>query len=198
MWKLILFMKGINIFLADGFEDIEALATGDVLRRGGMDVRLVSIYDELTVESSHGVSVIADFTLDEVDLSPDGTDAADVMIFPGGMPGTRNLAACEPLMEAMRSHYAAGGTLAAICAAPGLVLSELDSLQGVEFTCFEGFEGAPIAKGGVFTPKAAVRSGRIITGRSAGHAVTFGLELLSALRPEKVEDVKKALYLWTV
>ncbi len=191
-------MKGINIFLADGFEDIEALATGDVLRRGGMDVRLVSIYDELTVESSHGVSVIADFTLDEVDLSPDGTDAADVMIFPGGMPGTRNLAACEPLMDAMRSHYAAGGTLAAICAAPGLVLSELDSLQGVEFTCFEGFEGAPIAKGGVFTPKAAVRSGRIITGRSAGHAVTFGLELLSALRPEKVEDVKKALYLWTV
>ena len=191
-------MKGINIFLADGFEDIEALATGDVLRRGGMDVRLVSIYDELTVESSHGVSVIADFTLDEVDLSPDGTDAADVMIFPGGMPGTRNLAACEPLMEAMRSHYAAGGTLAAICAAPGLVLSELDSLQGVEFTCFEGFEAPPIAKGGVFTPKAAVRSGRIITGRSAGHAVTFGLELLSALRPEKVEDVKKALYLWTV
>ena len=198
MWKLILFMKGINIFLADGFEDIEALATGDVLRRGGMDVRLVSIYDELTVESSHGVSVIADFTLDEVDLSPDGTDAADVMIFPGGMPGTRNLAACEPLMDAMRSHYAAGGTLAAICAAPGLVLSELYSLQGVEFTCFEGFEAAPIAKGGVFTPKAAVRSGRIITGRSAGHAVTFGLELLSALRPEKVEDVKKALYLWTV
>ena len=149
-------MKGINIFLADGFEDIEALATGDVLRRGEMDVRLVSIYDELTVESSHGVSVIADFTLDEVDLSPDGTDAADVMIFPGGMPGTRNLAACEPLMDAMRSHYAAGGTLAAICAAPGLVLSELDSLQGVEFTCFEGFEAAPIAKGGVFTPKAAV------------------------------------------
>ena len=191
-------MKGINIFLADGFEDIEALATGDVLRRGGMDVRLVSIYDELTVESSHGVSVIADFTLDEVDLSPDGTDAADVMIFPGGMPGTRNLAACEPLMDAMRSHYAAGGTLAAICAAPGLVLSELDSLLGVEFTCFEGFEAAPIAKGGVFTPKAAVRSGRIITGRSAGHAVTFGLELLSALKPEKVEDVKKALYLWTV
>ena len=191
-------MKGINIFLADGFEDIEALATGDVLRRGGMDVRLVSIYDELTVESSHGVSVIADFTLDEVDLSPDGTDAADVMIFPGGMPGTRNLAACEPLMDAMRSHYAAGGTLAAICAAPGLVLSELDSLQGVELTCFEGFEAAPIAKGGVFTPRAAVRSGRIITGRSAGHAVTFGLELLSALRPEKVEDVKKALYLWTV
>ena len=191
-------MKGINIFLADGFEDIEALATGDVLRRGGMDVRLVSIYDELTVESSHGVSVIADFTLDEVDLSPDGTDAADVMIFPGGMPGTRNLAACEPLMDAMCSHYAAGGTLAAICAAPGLVLSELDSLLGVEFTCFEGFEAAPIAKGGVFTPKAAVRSGRIITGRSAGHAVTFGLELLSALKPEKVEDVKKALYLWTV
>ena len=191
-------MKGINIFLADGFEDIEALATADVLRRGGMDVKLVSIYDEITVESSHGVSVNADYTLDEVDLSSSGTESKDVMIFPGGMPGTRNLAACEPLMDAMKAHYAAGGILAAICAAPGVVLSHLDSLVGVEFTCFEGFEAAPVAKGGVFTPKAAVRSGRIITGRSAGHAVTFGLEILSALRPEKVEDVKKALYLWTV
>ena len=191
-------MKGVNIFLADGFEDVEALATNDVLRRGGVVTRLVALTDDPQVESSHGILVTADAFLPELDATAAGTTAEDVMIFPGGMPGTRNLAACEPLMDAMRSHYAAGGTLAAICAAPGLVLSELDSLQGVEFTCFEGFEAAPIAKGGVFTPKAAVRSGRIITGRSAGHAVTFGLELLSALRPEKVEDVKKALYLWTV
>lgn len=191
-------MKGVVIFLADGFEDMEALGTRDVLIRGGIPVQTVSIADDYTAESSHGVTVFADTSRSDFEPEEDGTDEKDVMIFPGGMPGTRNLAACEPLMDAMRSHYAAGGTLAAICAAPGLVLSELDSLQGVEFTCFEGFEGAPIAKGGVFTPKAAVRSGRIITGRSAGHAVTFGLELLSALRPEKVEDVKKALYLWTV
>ena len=186
-------MKGINIFLADGFEDIEALATND-----GLDVNLISIYDEYSVESSHGITVEAGWTLDEVDLgaAPDGP--SDVMIFPGGMPGTKNLAACEPLMEAMKSHYAAGGTVAAICAAPGLVVSQLDGLQGVEFTCFEGFQDALVAKGAVFTPKSAVRCGRIITGRSAGHAVSFGLEILALLRPEKVEEVKHAMYLWTV
>ena len=191
-------MKGINIFLADGFEDIEALATNDVLRRAGLDVNLISIYDEYSVESSHGITVEAGWTLDEVDLgaAPDGP--SDVMIFPGGMPGTKNLAACKPLMEAMKSHYAAGGTVAAICAAPGLVISQLDGLQGVEFTCFEGFQDALVAKGAVFTPKSAVRCGRIITGRSAGHAVSFGLEILALLRPEKVEEVKHAMYLWTV
>ncbi len=190
-------MKGINIFLADGFEDIEALATNDVLRRGGLDVNIISIYDETCVESSHGVTIEAAMSLDEVrlDAAPDGPE--DLMIFPGGMPGTRNLAACEPLMEAMKAHYAAGGSVAAICAAPGLVISQLDGLEGVEFTCFDGFQDNMLAKGALFTPKPAVRCGRIITGRSAGHAVSFGLEILAMLRPEKVEDVKHSMYLWT-
>lgn len=187
-------MKGINIFLADGFEDMEALATNDVLRRGGIDVNLISIYDDTPVSSSHGVIVDAAFTLDEVDLGAYGTGPEDIMIFPGGMPGSKNLAACEPLMDAMKAHYAAGGTLAAICAAPGLVLGKLDSLEGVEFTCFEGFEELPMSKGGKFVPKGALRSGRIITGRSAGHAVSFGLEILGMLHPERVEDVKHSLY----
>lgn len=190
-------MKGVNLFLADGFEDIEALATSDVLRRGGLDVNLISIYDEYTVESSHGISINADMMLEDANLRPAGTTEKDIMIFPGGMPGTRNLAVCEPLMEAMKAHYAAGGTIAAICAAPGLVIGQLDNLAGVEFTCFEGFETLPESKGAHFVPKAAVRSGRIITGRSAGHAVTFALEILGALKPDKVEDVKHSLYLWT-
>lgn len=191
-------MKGINIFLADGFEDVEAMATNDVLRRAGLEVNLISIYDEPMVESSHGATVQAAFTLDEVDLDATPNGLQDFMIFPGGMPGTRNLAACEPLMEAMKAHYAAGGSVAAICAAPGLVISQLDGLEGMEFTCFDGFQEALIAKGGVFTPKPAVRSGRIITGRSAGHAISFGLEILKVLNPDKVEAVKNAMYLWTV
>ena len=191
-------MKGINIFMADGFEDMEALATNDVLRRGGLDVNLISIYDEPLVSSSHGIMASTDFLLEDVDLSADGTQASDVMIFPGGMPGTRNLAACEPLMEAMKAHYAAGGTLAAICAAPGLVLGQLDDLKGVEFTCFDGFEALPESKGAVFTPKSTVRSGRIITGRSAGHAVSFALEILGILAPERVADVRHSLYLNTI
>jgi len=191
-------MKGVNIFLADGFEDVEALATNDVLRRGGIDVNIVSIYDESFVESSHGITVSADNMLESMDLGVSGTGAADVMIFPGGMPGTRNLAACEPLMEAMKAHYAAGGTLAAICAAPGLVLGQLDNLSGVEFTCFDGFESLPESKGAKFTPRPAVRSGRIITGRSAGHAVSFALEILGLLNPAAVEEVRHAMYLKTI
>ena len=163
-------MKGVNIFLADGFEDVEALATNDVLRRGGIDVNLVSIYDEYTVESSHGVNVEAACMLEDVDLRP------------GGMPGTRNLAACEPLMDAMKAHYAAGGTVAAICAAPGLVLSLLGGvLKGADVTCFDGFEQYLEAEGAVFSPRPAIRCGRIITGRSAGHAISFGLEILGLL-----------------
>ena len=189
-------MKGVYIFLADGFEDVEALATNDVLRRGGVDTTLVALTDDPFVESSHGVTLGADAFLPEIDTDHAGTTAADVMIFPGGMPGSKNLAACTPLIELMRAHYAAGGTVAAICAAPGLVLSQLDGLEGVEFTCFEGFEDALLAKGAVYQPQPAVRSGRIVTGRSAGHAVSFGLEILRGIKgDETAARVRHAMYL---
>lgn len=190
-------MKGINIFLADGFEDCEALATNDVLVRGGLKTRLVGISDEPFVESSHGVTIgVEDFLDDILEEGHGGTDAKDVMIFPGGMPGSRNLAKCGKLVRAMREHYAAGGTVAAICAAPGLVLSQLDIPQGLEFTCFEGFEDALIAKGGRYTPLPAVTDGRIITGRSAGHAVAFALQILSKVEDDQaVAKVKHAMYL---
>ena len=191
-------MRGINIFLADGFEDMEALATCDVLRRGGLPVELVSIKSDTAVSSSHGVDIDAEWVLEDLDLSTAGTGPMDVMIFPGGMPGSKSLASCKPLIKAMKEHYAAGGMLAAICAAPGLVLSQLDDVKGMQFTCFDGFEGALEAKGAVFTPKPAVRSGRIITGRSAGHAVAFALEILAALNPDKVGEVRHSLFLDTL
>ena len=190
-------MKGINIFLSDGFEDMEALATCDVLRRAGLPVELVSIKKDLAVTSSHGVEIEAEWILEDMDASSAGTGPEDVMIFPGGMPGSRNLAGCKPLIKAMKDHYKAGGTLAAICAAPGLVLKELGDMKDVEFTCFDGFEQELVSLGAIFTPKPAVRSGRIITGRSAGHAVAFALEIVAALVPDKLEEVKHALYLWT-
>ena len=191
-------MKGVNIFLADGFEDVEALATNDVLRRGGVATCLVALTDDPQVESSHGILVTADAFLPELDTRHEGTTADDVMIFPGGMPGSRHLAACTPLIRLMQEHYAAGGTVAAICAAPGLVLSQLgpDVLAGVNFTCFEGFQDALIAQGARYTPAPAVRSGRIVTGRSAGHAVAFGLEILRGLAGDAAADkVRHALYL---
>ncbi|MBO4264095.1 MAG: DJ-1/PfpI family protein [Bacteroidales bacterium] len=191
-------MKGVYLFLADGFEDIEALATHDVLRRGGVPLQLVSISEDPFVVSSHGLTIGAEAFLPDLEISHAGTTEKDLMIFPGGMPGTKHLAACKPLVAAMKAHYAAGGSLAAICAAPGLVLGQLDDLSGVTFTCFDGFATLPESKGAVFAPKAAIRSGRIITGRSAGHAVAFALEILRFLRPEKYEEVREALFLqWT-
>lgn len=190
-------MKGVNIFLADGFEDIEALATNDVLRRGGIRTQLVSISDEPFVCSSHGITIGVESFLSDFDGNHAGTGAGDVMIFPGGMPGSKNLAACKPLIKAMREHYAAGGTLAAICAAPGLVLSQLtDDLSDLKFTCFDGFEKYLQDKGASFSPEPAVACGRIITGRSAGHAVAFGLRILESVKgPEAEKEVDYALHL---
>ncbi len=180
-------MKGVYIFLANGFEEIEALATLDVLRRGGVDVKTVSVLYDKFVTGSHKTTVVADMTYGEfkAEVQLDGTDESDVMIFPGGMPGTRNLAENGEIINFMRLHYAEGGVVAAICAAPGLVVSQLPSLQGKHFTCFDGFEDAPVARGGIYEQKPAVRDGNLITGRGAGCAVEFGLAILAHLKGEE-------------
>ena len=190
------FMKGVHIFLAEGFEPIEALAPCDVLRRGGLDARLVAIEEEPVVMSAHGIAVGPDVFLSELETSPAGISAADVMIFPGGMPGARNLAENKTLMRLMREHYAAGGTLAAICAAPGLVLSQLEEVSGVHFTCYEGFETPLLSKGAIYTAAGTQTSGRIITGRGPGYATEFGLAILAAVKgPDAAARVRSGMYL---
>jgi len=181
-------MKGINIFLAEGFEEIEALATCDILRRGGVEVKLVSISDSILVTGSHGITVKADTDLSQ---TQDGTAADDFMIFPGGMPGSVNLAGNLRLMQLAREHAACGGSLAAICAAPGVVLPEiLDSFTGVEFTCYDGFEARPLALGGTYRPETTVVSrystsqgaqGCIITGNGPGAAMDFAYAILKVI-----------------
>lgn len=189
-------MKGVHIFLADGFEDIEALATRDVLMRGGIPVITVSITDEYLVESSHGLQVTADTSWADLEVMEPGTDSSDVMIFPGGMPGSKNLAQHAELMEILQDHWARGGAVAAICAAPGLVVSQLPGLSGRRFTCFDGFEEAPIAAGAVYTPQGTVTDGNLITGRGAGWAVDFGLAILCYLKgPEAAAKVRSGLML---
>ena len=188
-------MKGVNIFLADGFEDMEALATNDILRRGGVEVNLIAIKDEPYVASSHGVTVCVEQFLSDVEENHKGTNAKDFMIFPGGMPGSSNLAGCPKLIRLMKEHVAKGGSVAAICAAPGLVLSQLDNIKGLDFTCFDGFEAAAKAKGVNFVKKPSVsqrlpEGGLFITGRSAGYAPDFALEILSAIAP--AENLAKA------
>ena len=186
-------MKGVTIFLADGFEDMEALGTRDVLVRGGLNVRLASISESLNVCSSHGVKVQADCCLKDI-LQEDNEPVTDddIMIFPGGMPGTKNLAACTTLINLMNNHYAKGGRLAAICAAPGYVLGQLNGIEKATFTCFEGCQDLPVSKGAKYQPDEVAVYGKIITGRSAGYSIKFGLTILAALKGEEV--VKKVEY----
>ena len=180
-------MEGVYLFIADGFEDMEAIATRDVLLRGGVDVQTVSLNEDPFVTSSHGITVSVDLTRDDFN-----DDCPAVMIFPGGMPGTKNLAADKALMALMRKCYEKGGIVAAICAAPGLVASQLDDVEGKCFTCFDGFQDPMIAKGAVFTAESAVVDGRLITGRGAGHAVNFGLAILETLRGKETADRVRA------
>ena len=120
----------VYIFLADGFEEIEALAPVDILRRAEVDVKMVSINDKLEVTGSHGIAVHADVLLKEV------SEKADMLILPGGMPGTLNLQKCQPLCDMLKK---ADGYVAAICAAPS-VLGGLGLLKGKKATCYPGFE----------------------------------------------------------
>ena len=187
-------MKGTYIFLADGFEISEALTTVNMLRRGGVNVKTVSIYDDRIVTSSNRIPVIADMAFGEFKASTSFGPClkTDVMIFPGGMPGSSNLAAFGKLMDIMQQHYAEGGTLAAICAAPSVVLGLLPGLEGKKMTCYDGFEEALTAKGVEYVKEGVVVDGNIITGRGPGWAVDFGLAILSHVKGQEVADKVKA------
>ena len=187
-------MKGTYIFLADGFEISEALTTVNMLRRGGVNVKTVSIYDDRIVTSSNRIPVIADMAFGEFRASTSFGPClkADVMIFPGGMPGSSNLAAFGKLMDIMQQHYAEGGTLAAICAAPSVVLGLLPGLEGKKMTCYDGFEDALTAKGVEYVKEGVVIDGNIITGRGPGWAVEFGLAILSHVKGQEIADKVKA------
>lgn len=178
-------MNKTYLFLANGFEDIEALAVVDILRRGGVEVLTVAIADSLEVTSAHGVTVKADTLLKEV-LSA----RAECLIFPGGMPGAEHLGNCKPLMEWMQSHYDAEGRVAAICAAPAMVLSQLNTGRRLRLTSYPGFEqclpDAEVLADGV------VVDGRVITGKGPGFAVPFGLAILRELRSVEVADTVAA------
>ena len=187
-------MKGVYVFLADGFEVSEALTTVNMLRRGGVNVKTVSIYDDRIVTSSNRIPVVADMAFGEFRASTTfgACLPTDVMIFPGGMPGSSNLAAFSKLMDIMKQHYEAGGTVAAICAAPSVVLSLLPDIQGKKITCYDGFEEALTAKGAEYIKEGVVADGTIITGRGPGWAVDFGLAILAHIKGQETADKVKA------
>lgn len=166
-------MKRSYIFLAPGFEEIEALATVDVLRRAEMDVTMVAVTSEkqLLVEGSRGVTVKADVNIDDADF----TDA-EWLICPGGMPGATNLAASKKVGEALTAQFKKGGKIAAICASPAVVLEPLGILAGREATCYPGMEGLIKSAQTRDTPVVALDT--LITGNGPASTLRFALAIV--------------------
>lgn len=166
----------IYVFLATGFEEIEALAPIDIMRRAGLDVATVSINAEKAVVGAHGVPVVADILLDEVDF-----EAAEMIVLPGGLPGSTNLDACESLREGIRRAYADDKSLAAICAAP-MVYGHMGLLRGRRATCYPGCEGH--MEGAEYTAAIVEEDGPFITGRGPAAALEFGYALVERILGE--------------
>ncbi len=158
------------IFLADGFEEIEALTVVDLLRRAEIGIDMVSIMEGRTVIGSHGIPVEADKLLSDIDF-----DAVDMIILPGGMPGTSNLDACEPLKDRIKEFADKGRKLAAICAAP-TVYGKMGLLEGKRACCYPGRE--PDLLGADVQTTEVTRDGNFITSRGMGTAIPFGLAII--------------------
>ena len=173
-------MKKAIVFLANGFEEMEATGTIDILRRGGVEVNILTINSSREVTGAHGMVYLADQILAEADCS-----TADALILPGGMPGATNLNACAPLRELLKAHYAQEKLIAAICAAP-LVLGGLGFLQGRKATCYPGFEEQ--LTGASVTGEAVEVDDHIITGRGPGLVFNFGLALVAYLQGIETAD----------
>lgn len=178
-------MKKVYAMIADGTEEVECLGVVDILRRAGLKVSLVSVSNGCDIVSSHNVRITADLCIKDVDFSD-----ADLLFVPGGMPGTKNMSACGKLIAAIKSTQGNGKRVAAICAAPALVLGAHGFLDGKSAVCFPGFEqymtGAKLVPGG-----RVVTDGNITTARGLGCTVELGLELVRLLSGEdKAEELK--------
>ncbi len=165
----------VNMFFATGYEEVEALTVVDLLRREGIEIEMVSITGEKVVTSSHGVSVVMDKLFEEID------DSADMIILPGGMPGTLNLKAYKPLQEKILRYVKADKYLAAICAAP-TVYGEMGLLEGRKAACYPGMEEGLV--GAIKCYDNVVVDGKFITSRGLGTALDFGLKIVEILKDE--------------
>jgi 4-methyl-5(b-hydroxyethyl)-thiazole monophosphate biosynthesis len=172
--------KKALMFLADGFEEVEAVTPLDYLRRAGIEVTAASIMSGTMVKGAHGISLAAGTTAAELESGGKLSAAAwDAVFIPGGMPGASNLAACPAVGKFYREMAAAGKTIAAICASPAVVLAPLGLLNGRAFTCYPGMEGQ--VTGGRYSVEAVVTDGNLITSRGPGTAKDFALALITKL-----------------
>jgi 4-methyl-5(b-hydroxyethyl)-thiazole monophosphate biosynthesis len=170
----------VYMLLGTGFEETEAVAPLDLLRRAGVQVLTVGVNGK-TVYGSHNIGIEADITLDQIDL----TDL-DMIVLPGGLGGVASVSASKEAMDALRFAYENDKYVAAICAGP-TVLASLGITDGKKATCYPGCE-EKMGCANMLPDRAAVRDGKLITGTSAGCAIAFGLELVAALKGQDTAD----------
>ena len=170
----------VYMLLGTGFEETEAIAPLDLLRRAGVQVATVGINGKM-VYGSHGIGIEADLEIGEMDLTN-----LEMIILPGGLGGVASIRASEAAMEAVRFAYENGKYTAAICAGP-TVLADLGITDGKDATCYPGCEGQ-MGSANMQENAAAVTDGKLITGTSAGCAIPFGLQLIAALKGQEAAD----------
>lgn len=181
-------MKKTAIFFGTGYEEIEALTVVDLCRRAGIHIDMVSVTGERKVTGSHGITVEMDQLFDEVDFGE-----LDMIVLPGGMPGTRNLEAHRGLMEQVDAFYAGGKYVAAICAAPS-IFGHRGIVKGRKACCYPGFEDD--MKDAKICFDSVCVDGHVITSRGMGCAIDFALAIISELcgRETAEEKAKSIIY----
>lgn len=179
-------MAKTAIFLAEGYEEIEALAVVDIFRRAGIETDMVSISEELLTKGSHGIQVMADKLLKDANF-----EEYDMLVLPGGLKGMQNLEACTVLMEQIDAFYEDDKFVASICASPS-IFGRRGILNGRMATAYPGFESE--LKGATVVDAGAVRAGHVLTGRSMGSAIEFSLLLVNALLgKEKADEIAEQI-----
>lgn len=170
-------MKKIGAMLADGFEEVEALAVIDILRRAGIEITMISVMNNRNqVTGAHGITIVTDAVMDDINF-----DKYDGIFLPGGMPGTDNLDKCDELCDVILDFNNKKKLLAAICAAPK-VYGRLGILKGRKATCFPGFESYLL--GAEVVCHKVVEDGNVVTSRGMGTAIDLGLKLTAILKSE--------------
>ena len=170
----------VYMLLGTGFEETEAIAPIDLMRRAGISVLTVGLNGK-TVFGGHNIGVEADITIDQLDLSD-----LEMIVLPGGLGGVQSIKGCQAALDAVRHAYAQDKFVAAICAGP-TVLADLHITDGRNATCYPGCESG-MGSARVAENAAAVTDGKLITGTSAGCAVPFGLALIAALKGQDTAD----------
>lgn len=180
--------KKVMVAMAEGSEELEAVAVIDILRRAKAEVDVVTIGDKV-LNLSKGVKIVAEKSLSEVlDLK------YDLVVLPGGMPGSEKLRDSKDLIELIKRHISEGSIIAAICASPAIVLDYHGLTKGKKISCHPSF--SHLVKNGTYSQDPVTVDGNLVTGKGAGYSIEFALKLLEILFPrDTVEEVKKGLTL---